>query len=173
MRATTILTLAGAVALTLALAPAADAQNLCNLGPSDGHATIDPPLHGDAPADSRFFFTAECPDGNHVCSNGSLTAATCSGNLTAGHFVFCEGTCSGGTTGTVSCDAGVTELVSGDFNGVCAGPNCSGAGPTVAYVLVFDQATIENALADCPGDPAGSGQGLSDANFGGPILYNY
>jgi hypothetical protein len=173
MKTRTILVAAAALALAMALPASAQAPNVCLLGASDGHATISPALHGDALTDATFFFTAECPDGSNVCSNGTLSNASCLGNLTAGHYVLCDGACTGGNTGAVACAAGVAELTNGDFNGVCAGPLCAGGGPNVAYALVFDQQTVSDAMAHCGGDPLGDGAGLSDAHFGGPILYLY
>jgi hypothetical protein len=160
-----LLTIAAALALVAGLSGAASAQVVCQLGPSDGAATISPGLHGDSLGDATFFFTAPCGAGTNVCSNGTLSAASCAGNVTAGQYVLCAGPCSGGTTGALTCAA---PIVSDTFNGVCAGALCTGGSDTVAYALVFDEDTINRAQTECS-----SAAGLTSAHFGGPIVYKY
>jgi hypothetical protein len=55
-----------------------------------------------------------------------------------------------------------------NFQGVCVGPTCDGGAVQahqMAYQLVFDAATIQNAGANCPSAPVGSGKGITSASF--------
>ncbi|MGH7858719.1 MAG: hypothetical protein ACREQY_15445 [Candidatus Binatia bacterium] len=63
----------------------------------------------------------------------------------------------GGCPGNVHQGTANTPLGGVDFAGVCAGALCVGVSYNqdpagFVYVLAFDQATIENALAQCPTD---------------------
>ena len=104
--------------------------------------------------------------GQHLCAVGKLNTPSCLGNLTEGEeFVICEGPCSSTPGGTAACvDEDETPVIRSSFSGACAGVLCLGSnvGDGAAYVVVFDQATIEAALAACnplmPGSPVTSGR---------------
>jgi hypothetical protein len=191
MKTRVLTSVLGGLALALGVAQTAFAQapHLCVLGASDGKATITPNLTASPNSGTtNFFFTGPCPGTPlHVCSNGTLADASCSGNVTAGQFKLCPTSCDGtptGGAGALECfhmnnatnpptKVIDTPTAKGTFNGVCVGALCAGAGSSVQYGLLFDQATTMAALKECPAPPVGSGKGIGTASFGGPIAYEY
>ena len=109
-----------------------------------------------------------------VCARGTLDNASCAGNVTNGtSFVVCKGDCNTAPgAGQASCKVGA-PLLSGTFQGACAGSVCAGGAtaPGTLYEVMFDQATVDAALAACnPAAPAGS---VTKAGFDGYIGYQY
>lgn len=145
-------------AALLALPGLASAQKagVCNFS---GNATISPPI-GSTPG-----VCTSASGCQQFQFSGPLSGAGCGGltgtsSTTTGLFFgpyACEGNVHGGKANT---PVGVVS-----YNGVCAGALCVGvAYKTVGgfeYDLVFDQTTINNALAQCPNNA------FSKASFGG------
>jgi hypothetical protein len=103
--------------------------------------------------------------GAHLCAVGKLHVPSCLGNVTEGqHFVICSGSCSSAPGGVAACDDETeAPIIESSFWGACAGVVCMGKNlkDGAAYVVVFDQPTIEAALSACnpvtPGSPVTSG----------------
>ncbi|MEA2626208.1 MAG: hypothetical protein QOD06_2253 [Candidatus Binatota bacterium] len=139
-----------------------------------------------APASLDFTFKgslANCQgsgpaNGSKVCSKGRITGATCSANAHSGGGVVCAGDCweedprpTSPTKGQPACKDGA-PIDQSTFSGRCTGSNCSGTTGTPstngwAYTLFFDQATIQNALAQCDNTPGA----LTSATFSGALAY--
>jgi hypothetical protein len=188
MKRKAVLTIAAAFALALGVAQLASAQTgeICQL---TGSANLSPGLDGSNPqGTSAFSFSGQlsscqangmaASNGSFVCSNGSLTNASCSGNQTAGLFAICPSgaTCSATPGGPApKCMVGVNAvapIASGSFQGACVGASCDGASTNnppqgIAYSLLFDQATVQRAGSTCPPPPVGAGGKLTTASFSG------
>ncbi|MEA2627460.1 MAG: hypothetical protein QOD06_3505 [Candidatus Binatota bacterium] len=143
-----------------------------------------------APASLSFTFKgtlANCQGsglakGTKVCSKGQITGATCSANAHTGGGVICAGDCweedprpTSPTKGQPACKDGA-PIDQSTFSGRCTGINCTGDTGTPstngwAYTLLFDQATVQNALAQCDAPPAGNGGALTSATFSGALAY--
>lgn len=124
-----------------------------------GTSNINPPLHAVPVSSATFTFgatnTPTCAGsqvwaGGHA--SGTLTEPSCNGNVTQGKT-----------------DGGAVSGIS--FQGVCVLATCDGVGVLggqLAYELVFDAATVQDAVANC--DPAKPG--LGKASFTGAFQAN-
>jgi len=165
--------LIAAAAVWLAMTPAVSAlQYVCEL---HGDAQFDPGLGvaTDPTQPLDFAFQGDLTNcqgdtggGAHLCAVGKLHAPSCLGNITEGEqFVICAGPCSSTPGGAASCDDELEQpIIESSFWGACAGVVCMGKNleDGAAYVVVFDQPTIEAALSACnpltPGSPVTSGR---------------
>jgi hypothetical protein len=139
----------GAVAVLVALPGIARAQKAgaCNF---NGSATLNPPIGSQpqvctsASGCQQFQFTGSLS--GPACGGLSGSVSTQSG-LFFGPYA-CEGNIHGGVANT--------PVGTVTYRGVCAGAVCAGVGFQTApggafeYTLIFDQATINRALNDCP-----------------------
>lgn len=146
------------IVAVLVLVPAlalAQGAGVCNFS---GSATL-PSNFGNTPqVQANFSFGGTL---SHVAANSCAFPGgvqTTTGKLT--------GNCAGNVhNGTANIPGGTSVT----FAGVCAGADCDGiaVAPKPAgflYILVFDQATIENALEKCPTDT------FSSASFDGAAV---
>lgn len=154
--------------LGLAAAPALAQSNgaLCQV---HGTATLTPGFTGSPAVEtSGFHFDGtlhDCQQPAGIDCNGATVSAdgTATGNCPGDAHM-------GNATVTASPTATGTCAFYYPIAGVCAGPSCTGGNPGPAngalYVLVFDQATIENALSVCS-DP--TPPHLTSATFDGVL----
>ena len=104
--------------------------------------------------------------GRHLCAVGELHEPSCFGNLTEGQqFVICAGDCISAPGGAAAClDPEEEPVIQSEFLGACAGVVCTGNNikDGAAYLVVFDEPTIEAALNACnpvlPGPPLTAGR---------------
>jgi hypothetical protein len=185
------------VTFVLAMTGTASAQltgAVCDVGElggaGNGTAVIaNPGLNGSTPQLLDFAFSNTCGSGaaTQGCAVGTLDQATCAANIHSGEFIYCPTSscnldcspnvgiqaCTPANVGVATLVAGGNDCIGGSFQGVCVGNACVGSGPSadVLYALMFDQATSEAALAQCPPDPVGAGGSLTSASFSGVIVY--
>ena len=164
--------LVAAVAASLSMSGVASAlQYVCEL---HGAAQFDPGLSvtTDPSQPLDFAFQGDLTNcqgdtggGAHLCAVGKLHVPSCLGNVTEGEqFVICAGDCISTPGGEAACaDPLEQPIIESHFWGACAGVVCMGKNleDGAAYVVVFDQPTIEAALSSCnpvtPGSPVTSG----------------
>ena len=190
MRSHQFLSILGAGALVAAVAQNAFALTGAVCNASKGTAVIaNPGLNGSTPQSLSFAFSNDCGGGvTQGCAVGALNQATCAENLHAGSFTYCgTGSCSlacddgaGGLTDCTPDNVGSAQVLTSDdcaaetgsFSGACVGNLCVGSVTAqVLYLLAFDQATSQAALATCPPTPVGTGGSLTSASFTGVIVY--
>jgi hypothetical protein len=164
--------LIGAAAVSLAISrPASALHYVCDL---HGAAQFDPGLSvaTDPSQPIDFAFQGDLTNcqgdtggGAHLCAVGKLHIPSCLGNVTEGEqFVICASDCISTPGGEAACADPLEEpIIESHFWGACAGVVCMGKNleDGAAYVVVFDQPTIEAALSACnpvmPGSPVTSG----------------
>ena len=107
--------------------------------------------------------------GAHLCAAGKLHAPSCLENLTEGEqFVICAGPCvSAPGEGAACLDPDESPVIASSFSGACVGVVCTGNNirDGAAYVVVFDQPTIQAALSAC--NPVMPGPALTSGGFDG------
>lgn len=144
--------IAAALAAVVALPAMALAQGACaNVA---GKATLSPALTGTPNTGTGAFGFSGTNVG--TCAGASVW----SGITSTGTFL--PGSSCSGNVHMGSTNGGA------NFQGVCVGSTCDGGAVlnhAMSYQLVFDAATVSNALANCPSAPVGSGKGITSASF--------
>jgi len=178
MKASGVRWMAAAVVCLALRTPASALHYVCEL---HGAAQFDPGLSiaTDPTKPLDFAFQGDLTNcqgdtggGAHLCAVGKLHVPSCAGNITEGeHFVICAGECISEPGGGAACaDPLEQPIIDSHFWGACAGVVCMGKNLVdgAAYAVVFDQPTIEAALAAC--NPLIPGAPLTNGSFDGVEL---